>query len=101
AGNKAAVFLEVVGGFGRIEHDCRVEKGKEHDQRHVERQKQRPPVRQLGGDGGEPFGPLPGGEVGDRRRQQKQRRREDRRGQPGRGGPQRQKRGRTPEKGAC
>src|SRR3954471_16578279 len=40
AGDEAAVLLQIVRGFSRIEHDRRIEKGEEDDERDIENQEQ-------------------------------------------------------------
>ena len=69
-GNEAAVLLQVLRRFRRVEHDRRVEESEEDDESDVEDQEQRPSVTELGGDSDEPVRSLTGIEVGDGGRQQ-------------------------------
>ena len=77
------MLLEVIGGFGRVEHDRGIEEREKHDQRQIEHQKQRATMTELGVDPLKPLRSLAGVEVRNRCRQQQQRRGKDRRNDAG------------------
>src|SRR5262249_61888459 len=73
AGNEATMLLQIIRGLGWVEHDGRIKKGEEYNQRDVKNEKQWPAVAKQRCHGREPVRPLTSIEIGNRGRQQKHR----------------------------